>query len=42
LIAAISADGSGMCRYSVAGLDDLARATVALAPAMWIGTIRGD
>ena len=38
----ISADGSGMCRYSVAGLDDLARATVALAPAMWIGIIRGD
>ena len=42
LVAAIRADGSGMCRYNIAGLDDLARATVALAPAVWIGAIRGD
>ena len=41
-VAAIGADGSGMCRYSVAGLDDLARATVALAPTVWIDTFRGD
>jgi hypothetical protein len=39
-VATISTDGSGLCRYSVAGLTDLHRAAVMLAPKVWLETFR--
>jgi hypothetical protein len=41
-VTSIGTDGSGLCRYRLEGLDDLQRATIMLAPGVWINTIRGD
>jgi hypothetical protein len=39
-VATISTDGSGFCRYSVAGLTDLHRCAVMLAAKVWLETFR--